>query len=134
LPGITGRKKRLWQQHEAVKDFKVVVTYNGKRFDIPFMAERSIEHRLFYSYSHHQVDLLYHARRQLRNSLPNCRLTTLEEHILDFRREDDIPGYLIPETYHRFTQKQDPDLVQPILEHNRMDLLAMARLLSLLTR
>lgn len=28
----------------------------------------------------------------------------------------------------RFTQKQDPDLIHPVLDHNRLDLPAMARL------
>lgn len=114
-----------------IGEFKVVVTYNGKRFDIPYISGRSVEHRLFYSYPHHQVDLLYHARRQFSGILPNCRLITLEEHILNFQRDGDIPGYLIPETYHRFTQKQDPGLIRPVLDHNRLDLLAMARLFRL---
>jgi uncharacterized protein YprB with RNaseH-like and TPR domain len=30
---------------------------------------------------------------------------------------------LIPETYHRFAQKQEAGLIQPVLEHNKLDLL-----------
>lgn len=115
----------------VLKRFKVVVTYNGKRFDLPYITGRAVAHRLFYRYEHYHVDLLYHARRHLKHLLPDCRLTTLEEYLLDFRREGDIPGYLIPETYHRFVKTGDIALVQPILEHNRLDLLAMARLFYL---
>lgn len=115
----------------VIQDFKVVVSFNGKRFDLPYISGRSVEHRLFYSYPHHQVDLLYHARRRYGCILPNCRLATLEEHVLDFRREGDIPGYLIPETYHRFVQRQDSSIILPVIEHNRLDLLAMARLFHL---
>lgn len=125
-------KAVLAAANELIQDFKVVVSFNGKRFDIPYILGRSVEHRLFYSYPHHQVDLLYHARRQYSDIIPNCRLTTLEEHILDFRRQGDIPGYLIPETYHRFTQKQDASLIQPVLEHNKLDLLAMVKLFKLI--
>lgn len=114
-----------------IQGFKVVVSFNGKRFDIPYISGRSVEHRLFYNYPHHQVDLLYHARRHFGCILPNCRLATLEDHVLDFRREGDIPGYLIPETYHRFVRKQDSGIILPVIEHNRLDLLAMARLFHL---
>lgn len=125
-------KAVLAAANDLIQDFKVVVSFNGKRFDIPYIYGRSIEHRLFYSYPHHQVDLLYHARRRCRDSLPNCRLVTLEEHLLNMRREDDIPGYLIPAVYHRFAQKQEAGLIQPVIEHNKLDLLAMAKLLGLL--
>ncbi|OPX85178.1 MAG: hypothetical protein A4E53_03645 [Pelotomaculum sp. PtaB.Bin104] len=121
-------KAVLAAAQEVFSHYKVVVSFNGKRFDVPYISGRSIEHRLFYSYPHHQVDLLFHAKRHFGGVLPNCRLVTLEEHLLNFRREDDLPGYLIPQTYHRFTQKQDLDLIWPIIEHNRLDLLAMARL------
>jgi uncharacterized protein YprB with RNaseH-like and TPR domain len=121
-------KAVLAAAHEMLQDFKIIVTFNGKRFDVPYITGRSVEHRLFYNYPHHQVDLLYHARRRYSGTLPDCRLVTLEEHLLNFRREGDIPGYLIPETYHRFAQRQDIELIRPILEHNRLDLLAMARL------
>ncbi|MFZ5631306.1 MAG: ribonuclease H-like domain-containing protein [Bacillota bacterium] len=116
---------------EALKKFKIIVSYNGKRFDVPYICGRSVEHRLFYSYPHHQVDMLYHARRRFSGMLPDCRLVTLEEHILNFRREGDIPGHLIPETYHRFVQRQDAGMIGPVIEHNRLDLLAMARLFSI---
>jgi hypothetical protein len=64
------------------------------------------------------------------DSLPDCRLVTLEEHLLDMRREGDIPGHLIPAVYHRFAQKQEAGLIQPVIEHNKLDLLAMAKLLG----
>jgi len=114
--------------NEVFRNFKVLVSYNGKRFDVPYIIGRSIEHRLFYSYPHYQVDMLFHARRHFRGTLPDCKLVTLEINILNFQREDDIPGYLIPETYHRFTKKQDAGLIWPVLKHNRLDLLSMAKL------
>lgn len=116
---------------ETLKNFKIIVSYNGKRFDVPYICGRSVEHRLFYNYPHHQLDMLYHARRHFAGKLPNCRLLTLEEHLLDFRREGDIPGHLIPETYHRFVQRQDAGIIEPVIGHNRLDLIAMARLFSL---
>ncbi len=109
----------------------LVVTFNGKQFDIPYIEGRTVEHRLFYKCGLEQIDLLYHARRHYRGKLPDCRLVTLEEHLLGMRREDDLPGALIPETYFRFVQSQDPGLMEGILQHNVLDLLAMARLFYL---
>lgn len=114
--------------------FKVVVTFNGKKFDIPYIEGRTVAHNLFHRFEQEQVDLLFHARRCFRNHLPNCRLVTLEEWLLDTRRKGDIPGHLIPEVYHRFVQTQDPRLMRDILKHNAQDLFTLAQLLQLVTR
>lgn len=124
-------KAALAAAHLLLQRFKIIVTYNGKRFDVPYIAGRSVAHRLFFSYPHLQVDMLYHARRLYSGRLPNCRLITLEENLLDFKRQGDIPGHLIPETYHRFAQRQEPELIMPVLEHNKLDLIAMARLFGM---
>ncbi|HBV98173.1 MAG TPA: hypothetical protein DEF36_14165 [Desulfotomaculum sp.] len=124
-------KALLEAVHRRLKDFSVIVTFNGKRFDIPYMEGRSVEHRLFHRYRHFQVDLLHHARRHFSPVLPDCRLATLEERVLGVIRKDDIPGHLIPETYHRFVRTRDQGLILPVISHNRTDLLSMARLFYL---
>lgn len=124
-------KAVLEAAHRRLGGFRVIVTFNGKRFDIPYIEGRSVEHRLFYRYRQFQVDLLYHARRRYSSTLPDCRLATLEEHLLKFRREGDIPGHLIPQTYHRFVRTRDPGLMLPVINHNRLDLIAMASLFHL---
>ncbi|MCL6610206.1 MAG: ribonuclease H-like domain-containing protein [Peptococcaceae bacterium] len=124
-------KAVLAAANEVIQRFKVIVSYNGKRFDIQYIYGRSVAHRLFYSYPHHHVDLLYHARRKFGGVLPDCRLATLEERLLNFRREGDIPGHLIPQTYHRYVRQRDPEIIRPVIEHNRLDLLAMARLFGI---
>lgn len=111
--------------------FSMLVTFNGKRFDVPYIEGRNVEHRLFHKFNHSHIDLLHHARRHYKWELPNCRLITLEEHILQQFRKDDVPGYLIPELYHKFTRNQDPRLIQGILEHNVLDLLALAKFIPL---
>jgi len=112
--------------------FQVVVTYNGKKFDIPYIEGRTVAHGLPYRFQQEQLDLLYHARRCYRGLLPNCRLVTVEEGLLDLAREDDIPGHLIPQVYHHFVQTQEPRLMKKILEHNAQDLFSLAHLLPLL--
>lgn len=111
--------------------FRVIVTYNGKKFDVPYIEGRSVEHRFFYKFRHHHLDLLYHARRHFKDRFPDCRLVTLEEHFLGVKREGDIPGYLIPRVYHRFTRTQDPRLIKDVLHHNALDLLTLAKILHI---
>lgn len=111
--------------------FSLLITYNGKRFDIPYIEGRNVEHRLFHKFDHSHIDLLHHARRHYKWELPNCRLITLEEQLLNQYRQGDVPGYLIPQLYHQFTRSQDPNLIQGILEHNVLDLLALAKFIPL---
>ncbi len=119
---------------EDLKRFSLIVTYNGRSFDIPYIENRTVAHRLFYRTHHEQVDLLKHARRHFRGVFPDCRLVTLEEHLLHKKREDDVPGSMIPTVYHRFVRTGDGRLIRGIMDHNREDLLAMESLLPMATR
>ncbi|NLG84643.1 MAG: hypothetical protein GX493_08580 [Firmicutes bacterium] len=113
--------------------FKVVVTYNGRRFDLPYLRSRFLFHRVPYRWEEHLfLDLLRHARRRYRGWLPDCRLVTVET-AAGARppRSDDVPGAMVPELYHEFVLTQDPAFITPILAHNAMDLLSLAALLRL---
>lgn len=110
---------------------KVVVTFNGKRFDWPYIKERLVYYRLPCPDDLLQVDLYIHARR-LPQDLPNRKLVTLEENLLGYEREGDVPGYLVPMIYHRFVQTQEPRLLTPVLQHNAQDVITLARLLPLI--
>jgi len=78
------------------------------------------------------VDLVWPARRMWYDTLPNCRLATVQSIVLDCPREGDIPGRLIPEVYVEYVRTGDAGLVLPIIDHNELDLLAMAGLLPFL--
>lgn len=126
-------KPLLAAVYEKLKEFKVMVTYNGKKFDAPYIEGRWVEHRLFYKLHHYQLDLLYHARRHFREKYPDCRLITLEEKLLGQKRKDDIPGYLIPRTYYKFVKNGNPLFVKDIINHNAMDLVTLARILHIVS-
>lgn len=112
--------------------FKTIVSYNGRSFDLPYLAGRFLAHRVSFRLEHLHIDLLCHARRKYRGHLPDCRLATVEDAVLRHGpRIDDVPGYLIPELYHCFVRTQDQSIIRGIIEHNAQDLLALARLLPL---
>ncbi len=108
---------------------RAIVTYNGKSFDMPFIARRMAYYGWDCELDAVVVDLRWPARRRFYDTLPNCRLTTIQSMVLDCPREDDIPGRLIPEVYIEYVRTRDPNLVLPIIDHNELDLLAMAGLL-----
>lgn len=118
---------------EVLAEVKALVTFNGKRFDLPYIEQRFIYHGLPQPEELFHVDLYFHARRRPQN-LPNHRLVTLEEYLLGMEREGDVPGYLVPSIYHRFVETGEPELLLPVLEHNAQDVLSLARLLHLVGR
>jgi len=111
---------------------RAVVTYNGKSFDMPFISRRMAYHGRSGELEVMVVDLVWPARRMWYDTLPNCKLATVQSIVLDCPREGDIPGRLIPEVYVEYVRTGDASLVLPIIDHNELDLLAMAGLLPFL--
>ncbi len=105
-----------------------VITFNGKSYDLPFLRERSGRLRTTQCRPDSHFDLLHPARRRWADRLPDCRLKTLEWHILGRRRGGDIEGSEIPEIYHRFVRDQDPRQLIRVVAHNLHDLYTLAEL------
>ncbi len=108
---------------------RVVVSFNGKSYDLPYIRDRSIFHGIPFRLHQAHVDLLHEARRRWRKRLHNCKLQTLERYICRRVRYDDIPGAEIPDAYHRFVQTGNAVQMREILHHNALDLITMAEVL-----
>ena len=106
----------------------VVITYNGKSYDLPFLGERSARLRVNPCRPAAHLDLLHPARRRWSARLPDCRLKTLEWHLLGRHRSGDIDGSKIPDTYHRFVRDRDPRPLVRVMAHNLQDLYTLAEL------
>jgi tetratricopeptide (TPR) repeat protein len=77
------------------------------------------------------LDLLPVARRLWRARLPSCALSSLEQNILDVRRDGrDVPGFLIPDMYFRYVQSGDASEIQRVFYHNAQDILSLVTLAS----
>ena len=114
---------------ELLSEAKVLVSFNGRAFDVPFLRDRSRYHRMEWTVQPPQhVDMLWVARRQRDLAVPDHRLVTLESHLCGRRRSGDIPGELIPAAYHRFVDTGATDEMALILQHNQIDLLTTAEL------
>lgn len=119
---------------------ELIVTYNGKTFDVPVMETRWAFHRMrapLEDVPH--FDMLHPARRLWRSrgagvEEGGCRLTTLERVLLNLRRVGDVDGFEIPSRFFHFLRTSDPRPLEPVLEHNRLDLVTLAAVTSLALR
>ncbi|MEW6199719.1 MAG: ribonuclease H-like domain-containing protein [Planctomycetota bacterium] len=105
------------------------VTFNGKSFDEPFLRDRATVHRVPLPSPRVHVDLLHAARRAWRHRVPDCRLVTLEQHILNRPRVGDVSSCDVPDLFHHFMRTGNAAPLRPVLEHNRIDLVSCAELL-----
>ena len=124
----------------AVADFfdatDLIVTYNGKTFDVPVMETRWTFHRMDMPLDGvPHFDMLHPARRlwkQRADASPvmgdegGCRLSTLERVLFDVQRVGDVGGFEIPGRFFGFVRSGDPRPLEPVLEHNRIDLVSLA--------
>jgi hypothetical protein len=106
-----------------------LVTYNGRSFDWPLLVARYRLHRRDAPLHAGHLDLLHVARQVWKHRLEGARLAIVEREICGVVREDDLPGHLIPERYFSYLRSRRPDLLTPILDHNRQDIVSLGRML-----
>ena len=109
---------------------RLLVSFNGRSFDVPYLAERAAYYGLDHAVPTHHLDLLPISRRLWRDRLPDCRLCTLEAGVLGHERTDDLPSAMVPEFYTTYHRTGNPGPLVPILAHNREDLVSMVRLVA----
>jgi uncharacterized protein len=121
---------------ELFGDADLIVTYNGKTFDVPVMETRWAFHRMRAPLDDvPHFDMLHPARRlwRMQSVLTDdggCRLATLERVLLNMRRAGDVDGFEIPGRFFQFLRTADPRPLEPVLEHNRLDLVSLAAVTS----
>jgi uncharacterized protein YprB with RNaseH-like and TPR domain len=109
-----------------------LVTYNGKCFDWPLLTARYRLHRRAPPGHAGHLDLLHVARQLWKHRLGGARLSLVETALCGVQRSDDLPGHLIPERYFTYLRARQPGLLTQIVEHNRQDIVSLARLLAVL--
>lgn len=140
LPGYQHERRLLAEVEALVRGSAALVSYNGKSFDVPVLETRYQFNRLsppFDGVSH--VDMVHPARRFWRGvgaspgawpETDSCRLSVLERTLFGVRRIGDVPGHEIPGRYFAFMRSGDASPLEPVLEHNRLDLISLAALTS----
>lgn len=118
-----------------VSSSDLIVSYNGKSFDVPRIKTRfSFHGRRSPFDSMRHIDLLHIARRLWKRHLPGCKLGDLEHHILGLKRSSlDIPGWQVSEKFFDYLQTGDPEPLKGVFYHNEMDVISLVSLLSYIT-
>jgi uncharacterized protein len=113
----------------------LVVSFNGKSFDLPLIETRYLFHRRVTPFAElPHLDMLHPARRLWRaaeddaDGGSSCRLAALEATVCGHVREDDVPGSEAPTRYFHYIRTGDARPLAGVFEHNRLDLLSLAML------
>jgi len=121
----------LHEINQFVQEFECLVSYNGKSFDLPLLISRNVFQSMkppFANMLH--FDLLHSVRRLWKHRLTECSLLNTEHQIAHFSRTtEDIPGFLIPQTYFHYLRHKNAVPLKPVFYHNQQDIVAMAALL-----
>jgi len=141
LTSFAGERALLAAVAALVEPVTLVVTYNGKTFDLPVMETRWLFHRMETPFdSKRHFDMLHPARRLWREPRNEgawrdgdeggCRLGALERRLVGFERVGDVPGFEVPSRYFQFLRTGDARPLEAVLEHNRLDLVSLAAVVA----
>jgi len=114
---------------EQLEAAGAVVSFNGKRYDLPYLRERADYHAVPFPFTQPHIDLLHEGRARFRHRLPNCKLQTLERMLCHRVRTGDIPGEDIPDAYHRFVRTGNALEMRDVVHHNALDLITLAEVM-----
>ena len=135
LPDYPDEAAMLEAVREEISGETVIVSYNGKAFDMPIITDRMIINRVERNLGiADHIDLLHSTRRLYRRRLQSCTLSNIERHILDYHRHGDIPGELVPAVYFAWLNTMETELLKPVVEHNLNDIVSLYFLMYQISR
>jgi hypothetical protein len=116
---------------ERLAQASMIVTYNGKAFDMPLLRTRYVMNRVPKPVEPPHLDLVHMARRIHKTRLKHRTLVAVEEEVLGRGRIGDVAGGDIVATYAHFLRTGDDEALLGVVEHNGADVLAMVALVGL---
>lgn len=108
----------------------VLSSYNGRCYDAPLLKTRyrlARQPEPLSALDH--LDLLFPSRRRWRGHFENCRLATIERHVLGVVREDDLPGSEAPAAWLGYLRGGSAVNLRRVVQHNHQDVVSLAQLL-----
>jgi uncharacterized protein YprB with RNaseH-like and TPR domain len=138
LAAPSGERAMLDALSAIFDEASLLVTYNGRTFDVPLMETRWAFHRRGAATDDvPHFDMLPSARRlwgrraaDLSDEPASCSLSAIERSVLGFHRIGDVPGFEIPTRYFHFLRTGDAGAIAGVLEHNRHDLVSLAGVMA----
>lgn len=126
-------KEILTSFFRLCKDFKYVVTFNGNRFDIPFLQNKFEKYEMENPFTWLSSFDLYKQIAPYKSflGLPDCKQKTIELY-LGIDREDEYDGGKLIPVYRDYVESKDPEKLHLLLLHNSDDVKGMFGLLPIL--
>lgn len=117
-----------------MKSYDILITFNGKTFDLPFLTSKIKEFKLDASFDTYEHLDLYQILKPYKNlwGLKSFRQKNLEEY-LGIKRVDKLSGKKLIKTYQNFLDKGNVTDKEAVLLHNREDLLGLRSIYSLMS-
>ena len=130
---------------EIIPNFQCFITYNGKSFDIPYIANRfmyffdenpmiSEDEEPYKSYNSkfHHIDLYHNCRRKYKGFFESFTLTDMEINLLNVSRENELPSGLVGLCYKKYLEAplRYVGLVKEVIDHNYWDIYSMPLILQ----
>ncbi|MCL2779512.1 MAG: ribonuclease H-like domain-containing protein [Polyangiaceae bacterium] len=116
---------------DRIRSSSMLVTFNGKSFDMPVLRTRFVMAKLPLPSELPHLDLLHVARRVHKARSFGFRLGALERHVLGFVRENDVPSSEVGAYYLHFLRTGDARALTSVVEHNALDVVSMVALVGL---
>ena len=118
---------------ELLRTKKILISYNGDGFDIPFLRHMVEQYGLPYSFDTVESFDLFKKFRPLKRllGLPDLKLKSCER-FLGIDREDRFTGGELIEVYFEWQKTKAPALLDTLLLHNAEDIANLPNLLPLL--
>lgn len=130
LKDRAGEELLLGEVLRYLADRPVTVTFNGKAFDLPILQGRfAVNGMRSPAFPPVHLDLLSLVRNMGKRPEYGQSLTEAVRRFTGATRRDDIPGHLIPALYFIYEREEDISILEPVMKHNRMDILDMVCLL-----
>lgn len=121
----------LLRVRERIERASLLVTFNGKAFDLPLLYGRYVMNRVRRPPARPHLDLLHVARRLHRARIRSCTLKALEAEVLGFVRDGDIDGADVAARYGHYLRTGDEAALVSVVQHNSWDVVSMAALVGL---
>jgi uncharacterized protein YprB with RNaseH-like and TPR domain len=116
---------------ERIRKASMLVTFNGKSFDLPVLRTRFVMGRSAFPDEPPHLDLVHVARRLHSGRGFGARLGAVEREVLGFVRENDVPSGEVSACYLHFLRTGDTRALLGVVDHNLWDVVSMAAIVSL---
>lgn len=116
---------------ERIRQASMLVTFNGKSFDLPVLRSRFVMGRAAPPPEPPHLDLVHVARRLHHGRGFGARLGAVEREVLGFERENDVPSGEVAACYLHFLRTGDPRALMGVVDHNLWDVISMVAIVAL---